>query len=55
MKQKIVHNWLNEQHIKIEVSPSYIQSQNGAAERSATIIKNKAQAIREAAKLPAVL
>ena len=55
MKWKAVRNWLNEQHIKIEASPPYTQSQNGAAEHSAAVIKNKARAMREATKLPTAL
>jgi hypothetical protein len=56
MKQKAVYNWLeNEQYIKIEASSPYTQSQNEAAEHSAAVIKNKTQAMREAAKLPTAL
>ena len=45
----------NEQHVKIEASPPYTQSQNGAVERSAAVIKDKARVMREAAKLPVAL
>ena len=42
-----------EKHMKVEPSAPYAQSQNGGAERSGGVVKDKARAMREGAKLPA--
>jgi len=44
-----------EKHMKIEPSAAHTQSQNGAAERSGGMVKDKSRAMREGAKLPAAL
>ena len=44
-----------DKRIKIEPSAARTQSQNGAAERSGGVVKDKARAMREGAKLPAAL
>ncbi|KAL8376599.1 hypothetical protein RB595_007616 [Gaeumannomyces hyphopodioides] len=44
-----------DKHIKIEPSAPYTQSQNGAAERSGGMIKEKARAMKAGAKLPSFL
>ena len=44
-----------EKHMKIEPSAAHTQSQNGAAERSGGMVKDKSRAMREGAKLPATL
>jgi hypothetical protein len=43
------------EHMRIEPSSAYTGSQNGAAERSGGVIKDKSPAMREGAKLPAKL
>ncbi|KAJ8129613.1 hypothetical protein O1611_g4017 [Lasiodiplodia mahajangana] len=44
-----------EQHIRIEPSAPHTQAQNGGAERSGGVIKEKARAMRMGAKLPSFL
>jgi GAG-pre-integrase domain len=44
-----------EKHMRIEPSSPYTGPQNGAAERSGGVIKDKSRAMREGAKLPAKL
>ncbi|KAF7173426.1 hypothetical protein CNMCM6106_007498 [Aspergillus hiratsukae] len=55
MKRKIVLQWLESQHVKIEPSPPHVKELDGAAERSGGVIKDKARSMRHAAKLPAAL
>lgn len=51
-----VRSWLEKEgKIKVEPSAPYTQSQNGAAERSGGVVKEKGNAMREGAKLPAFL
>ena len=45
----------HKKRVKIEPSAAHTQSQNGAAERSGGVVKDKARAMREGAKLPAFL
>jgi hypothetical protein len=54
-KHDVRHFLEDEKHMKVEPSAPYAQSQNGGAERSAAVVKNKARAMREGAKLPAAL
>jgi Reverse transcriptase (RNA-dependent DNA polymerase)/GAG-pre-integrase domain len=44
-----------DKRMKIEPSAAHTQSQNGAAERSGGVVKDKARAMREGAKLPGAL
>lgn len=46
---------LEKRGIKLEPSPAYTQDLNGAAERSGGVIKEKASAMRDTAKLPSFL
>jgi Reverse transcriptase (RNA-dependent DNA polymerase)/GAG-pre-integrase domain len=56
MKRKAVLTWLQtDQHVKVEPSPPHVKDLDGAAERSGGIVKDKARAMRQAAKLPAAL
>jgi hypothetical protein len=56
MKRKAVLTWLQtEKQVKVEPSPPYVKELDGAAERSGGITKDKARAMRQAAKLPAAL
>jgi len=47
-----VFEFLRTLHIKVEPSAPYTQAQNGGAEVSGKIIKNKARAMRAGARLP---
>ncbi|KAE8551358.1 hypothetical protein EYB25_005243 [Talaromyces marneffei] len=47
-----VKDWIEQQHITIETSVAYTQSQNGAAERSGGVVKTKGRAMRHGAKFP---
>ena len=47
--------FLRAQHMRLEPSAPYTQAQNGAAERSGGVIKDKARAMRASAKLPQFL
>ncbi|EED13613.1 conserved hypothetical protein [Talaromyces stipitatus ATCC 10500] len=47
-----VKEWLITKHVTIEPSMANNQGQNGAAERSGGVIKDKARAMRNGAKLP---
>ena len=56
MKCKAVLTWLQtDKHVKVEPSPPHVKDLDGAAERSGGIVKDKARAMRQAAKLPAAL
>lgn len=55
MKRKAVLTWLENQFVKVEPSPPHVKELDGAAERSAGVIKDKARSMRQAAKLPAAL
>ena len=55
LKRKAVLTWLQSQFIKVEPSPPYTKEQDGAAERSGGVIKDKGRAMRQAAKLPDAL
>ena len=44
--------WLRSKAVRVEPSASYIQSQNGGAERLRGVIKEKERAMRTGAKLP---
>ena len=50
---KEVHDFLNARHIILEPSAPYTQDQNGGAERSGGVIKEKSRAMR--GKLPAIM
>jgi hypothetical protein len=50
-----VRTWLESKAVKIEPSAPYTQSQNGGAERSGGVIKEKGRAMRADAKFPAFL
>ena len=47
-----VKTWIESQHIKIEPSAARTQEQNGAAERSGGVIKNKTRAMSDSSRLP---
>ncbi|EED11739.1 conserved hypothetical protein [Talaromyces stipitatus ATCC 10500] len=47
-----VKEWLITKHVTIKHSTANNQGQNGAAERSGSVIKDKARAMRNSAKLP---
>lgn len=47
-----VGKWLTKQSIQLEPSSPYTQAQNGGAERSGGVVKEKARAMRIGAKLP---
>jgi hypothetical protein len=56
LKRPKVKDWLHSQeHVDIEPSPPDTQALDGAAERSGGVVKDKARAMRDAAKLPADL
>ena len=48
MKRKAVLVWLNSQFVIVEPSPLYTKELDGAAERSAGVIKNKTRSMRRA-------
>ncbi|EAQ91982.1 hypothetical protein CHGG_00217 [Chaetomium globosum CBS 148.51] len=55
MKHDGIISWAAEKGIRFEPSAPYTQAQNGGAERSGGVIKEKARAIRESAKFPEFL
>ena len=55
VKSGKIQKWLQRNHVKIEPSPPYVKELDGAAERSGGVVKDKARAMRRAAKLPAGL
>ena len=48
-------SYFNQLFIQVELSAPYTQAQNGDAERSEGVIKDKIRSIRTGAKLPAKL
>lgn len=54
MARQIIE-FLHDRGVKIEPSAPYTQAQNGGAERSGGVVKDKARAMRSGAKLPAFL
>ena len=50
-----MRTFLEEQFIKVEPSAPYTQAQNGGAERSGGVIKEKSRAMRTSSKLPTSL
>ncbi len=50
-----IATWIEDQGIKVEPSAPYTQAQNGGAERSGGVIKEKARAMRASSKLPGFL
>lgn len=50
--KQVVGRYLENKHIKLEPSAPYTQAQNGAAERSGGVIKEKERAMRTGARLP---
>jgi hypothetical protein len=53
--EKVVRFLQEERHIRLEPSAPHTQAQNGGAERSGGVIKEKARTMRAAAKFPSFL